>query len=644
MLHTGNVFSQQISEKTKQQISKTCENFSKQAASKSLPVYNLQPSACLTGVRQILQKQTKNFLPKQLFATQKSADTLMISDTLLITGSWFHEGPIFIVQSGFLKFQNANATILGDIYVWGEHARLEADSSFLYIPQQYFYQRLLFAGLNAQIKYSNTTIDHSGLSHNLIVTDSAKIELINITNIGFTTNGLSGNAAYVIDTINQAGEFVITDNANLDFQNANTVLLWHHIPEGASFQYAFPSGVSAVNYFMDETISGVNGIAYSISLNACTDVMWGLMPERNSDVVISNSEIRAVGLWFTGADTIQVNGLVNNSQYSDFTTSLSDRNLRFINSSVRTWSLYPMEQSYLNVSGCILGEIGAMGSSGVTSQNIMVDGSGGYLFATDTAFVITGFSSATTSVRSEKNGIHLFAYSALTNGTASALGSSILICVQNSLPENPIAYDKSCVWMANISQAQNCYTDTFVTIKGSAWINKTSQSNLMDFSFYRMYYKKTTEQNWTQIQPDVFNEVEQDVLGIWNTHGLASGTYDLKLALYCDLPDSFNVEAIKQVNVLPGFMVGQTAVTKNADKISVHPNPVIDLLSISFPEIIQEISDIIFYDTSGKKLKKKPEIITGNSLLFNVANLTPGLYYYSIRFSAKIFSGKFIKK
>ena len=335
LLYSIDVFPQNISESAKQQIRKTCEYFSNQAALKLPYDFNQKPSSILTGVGQILQKQSEYFSAKQFVRIQKNFDTLIVSDTLFITGSWFHEGPIFIVQSGFLKFQNANATILGNIYVWGENARLEADSSYLFIPQQYFYQRLLFAGLNAQIKYSNSTIDHSGLSHNIIVTDSAKIELINITNIGFTTNSLSGNAAYVIDTINQAGEFIITDNTNLDFQNANTVLLWHHIPENASFQYAFPSGISAVNYFMDETVSGVSGIAYSISLIECADVMWGIMPERNTTVEISNSEIRAIGLWFKGADTIQVNGLVNNSQYSDFTPTLSDRNLRFINSSVR---------------------------------------------------------------------------------------------------------------------------------------------------------------------------------------------------------------------------------------------------------------------------------------------------------------------
>ena len=322
---------------------------------------------------------------KNIKATKKDnskSDTLFVgltpNDSLIVTDTFVHDGPIFVMGNGILRFNKANATILGDIWVWGDNALLTADSSTLYFPQQYFYQRSLIVAGNGKVIYKNTTLDHSGLSNNLILTNSAKIEMYNITNNGFTTWGVYKNSEVYIDKINEAGEFIITDEAKLTFKNASTVLLWHHFPKPSIVNYSFPKGDTVNSYAFNNTTPGISGIEYSINVDTSYNLMWGMMPTTGSNITISNSKIRSIGLWFEGKDSINVNGLVDNTTYSDFIATLSDRNLHIKNSTVQTWSIYPMGKTKINVTGCILGEIGTESHSQLQSSNIFVDGSGGY--------------------------------------------------------------------------------------------------------------------------------------------------------------------------------------------------------------------------------------------------------------------------
>jgi len=506
-------------------------------------------------------------------------DTLFVADTLIVTGNWLHDGPIIIVNDGLLQFQHANATILGDIYLMGAHPKLIADSSTLYIPQQYFYQRSLIITGGGSVQYHNTTVDHSGLSHNLAATDSAYLELDNVTNIGFTTNGLYGHPVFNIKDVNVAGEYVISGDAALTFKNSKTILLWHQFPTASTINFSFPANDTVYNYHFNNTISGISGINYNIEVDSCTDVMWGMMPVTGSDVTISNSTIRAIGLWFLGADTVTVNGLVNNSTYSNFTAPLSDRNLQLNNCHVQTWSLYPMEQTYIDMTGCIVGEIGCMGSSDFSGSSFFCDGSGGYLWAGDTSLIIAGFSTTSGYVRSQVNGILLYAYSSILNGYPSALGNSVIMVIQSNVPQEPKVFDGGAAWYALIDQPFDAYTDQLVPVTGSAWIDKTPSSYLMDFRNYRLYYQISGASTWTEIPTDSLNEKRDETLGVWNTTGLAPGQYILKLVLLDNWGN--NAEAIKGVNLFPSI-VGITA-NKSLDSFIIFPNPAKDKISIVAP-------------------------------------------------------------
>lgn len=510
----------------------------------------------------------------------KNIDTLIIgetaNDSVVITGTWVHNGPIFIIGDGKLVLNNANATILGDIWVWGNTAALISNNSTLYIPQQYFYQRSLVAAGNGRIRLTNTHMDFSGLSHNFVVTDSAQFILKNVTKNGFATNGLSKRGEIHIDSTNVAGEFICTDQIKVSFHKAHTVLLWHHIPNGGILNHTFPAPDTVLSYQFSDALPGVQNIGYSIQVDTCTDVMWALMPASGSNTTVSNATLRAIGVWFETPGVIPISGLINNSTYSDFTPSMSDKTLHLTNCFVKTWSLYTFKQSEIQLTGSIVGEIGSMGKSKITGQNIMIDGSGGYTWANDTSSVICVSSTAVNDFRATRNSIAIFAYSSLLNGVAMATDQAILIVNQSSLPELPIAYDLSCVWYNNIESPSSGYQHSVISIIGSSYIEKSATSPLMGFSWYQLLYKKSSDTTWIPITNRIYSLKKDTVIAEWNTSAVSPNSYQLKLVLCDNTIDSNKVEAIKAINILPEIVdISTTSFDKNSFFFDATSNSII---------------------------------------------------------------------
>jgi len=534
-------------------------------------------------------------------------DTLVIGipplDSMIVTGNFTHNGPVMVLGNGILRFKNASATILGDLYVWGEHALVTSDSSYLYFPQQYFYQRSLVVAGKGKVIYRNTTLDHSGLSHNLVLTDSARVELDQVTNIGFTTCGMNKASGIDINGVNQAGEFILYEQAKLSFRHTKTILLWFQVPSPGIFHYAFPEGDSVQSFTLNNSTPGVSGIDYSVRVDTCTDVMWALMPVTGSDVSISDSKIRSIGLWFLGHDTVSVSGLVDNSVYTDFTANLNDRFLRIINSTVQTWSLYPMDTVTLNVTGCIVGEIGSEAACKVTTTNAFMDGSGGYWWATNHSFMIGANCMAVNAIRSSENAFFIFAYCTLNQGEATALGNSIMMIVQSELPDLPVFYDGACIWYTFIRKPSTAFVDTLVPVYGSAWIDKSPQSVFSDFGFSRMYYQKSGDSLWYPIGETNYTEKRDEILAQWDTHGLSPGLYYVKLVLTDNSPDSNQNEAVKSINLLPGIFGIQNTLSKEFD-FTIFPNPVVENSVIGFFLDREEMLDISIVNPDGKILFK----------------------------------------
>jgi hypothetical protein len=562
-------------------------------------------------------------------ARSGAIDTLYVglvpNDTVVITGNYLNNGPILVFNDGVLIFYQANATIMGNIYVF-QGGQLWADSSVISSPQAYFYQRSMIAANNGLIAITNSTLDFSGLSHNLAVVENAQVYLNNITNVGFTTAGVYGNGAVVIDGSNQAGEFIMTDSAQLGFNNAATVLLWHHVPDGAVVDVSFPAGASVANYSFNNSVPGVSGIGYDVQVTSCTDVMWALMPENGSDVTISGSTLRAIGLWFTGGDTVAVNGLVNNSNYTAFTAPLNDRNLVLNNTSLQTWSLYMFDTVQVNVTGCIVGEVGSMGRSNVVTQSILCDGSGGYYWTTDTTLHIAIGTTILGYIRSQGNGIMLLGYGSATAG-GSAIENSVLVVTQSSLPQDPVPYDNSAVWRVHLNPPANLFVDTIVDINGTAFIDQGPQGSFIFFGSWDLSYAPAGTQAWVPISSGNTNEVHNGFLSSWNTDGLTPGTYDLRLNTFSNFGDS--IDAVLQVTLLPSIM-GLANTGEAQFGIEVIPQPASGSVYISWHDADAPV-EISISDIAGRLVFRAPSVPQSRSGSISVPSIGSGSGFYFVR-------------
>lgn len=488
-------------------------------------------------------------------ARMQLTDTIFVGDvpgdTLIINGNFTNNGPVLVFNDGVLIIESANVTLLGDVYVF-QNGRMLVSNSVLALPQQYFYQRGMIVANDGYLEVQNSTLDFSGLSHSLGLAHNAAVVMNNVTNIGFTTAAANGNASIEIDSTNLAGEYIMQDSCTYSFSNANTLLLWHQLPATAVINYSFPSNGTVASYQFNNLVPGVAGINYETTVTNCTDVMWALMPVNGSDVTVSNSALRVIGLWFMNNDTTNVTGLVNNSSYTSFTAPLTDRNLQLNNTTVQTWSLYVFDFSYINLSACIIGELGTMNFARADAQNLLCDGSGGYYWSADSSFGLVVNSTILGNLRSEENSILLFAYGSVS-AAASAIGHSILVMAQSSIPQDPVPYEGGTVWFSYIDQPLAVFADSVVAITGSAWINNGPLGGTLDLGSYQLSYSSaSTPGNWININGPITNEVSHALLGNWDTDGLTPGGYNIRLQTISNSGDS--IEAIRSVTLLPSLL------------------------------------------------------------------------------------------
>lgn len=590
-----------------------------------------------TGLKKLLDSQQSRATLLQLHQIASSQrmmdDTLIVGflpgDTLRVTGVWANNGPIIVLQDGVLIFDHANATILGDLFVIGR-GQVWVDSSTLFFPQQYFYQRSILVVDTTVLNIQNSTLDYGGMSHNFIAYGHAQVTLNNVHQADWTTAGIYDHANFFCDGNNLGGEYICTGNSTVHFRNTSTLLVWHHLPDSAVIQHQFPTGPTIPAYTFNNQQPGIQGVGYTVQLDSCSDVMWAIMPENGSDVTLSNSTIRAIGLWFNRGDSVSISGLVNNSNYSNFIAPLADRNLNLINTQLQTWSVYLFDSSQATISGCILGEVGAMGTSRITTNGFYCDGSGGYFWSSESGITFASNVSVATSVRSEKNGIMVFGYGSVNSGGAAAVGQSLLVVVQSSLPSDPVANDGATVWFLQVDAPVNAYIDSTVLLPGSTWIDQGPQGSFMHFNKYGMYYQIPNAGSWTPIDTGIANEVRHGILASWNTHGLTPGSYYVRLLSFNDLGDS--IEAIRQVTLLPTIL-GVNAMNQTKF-ISVYPNPTSGSIQVNFELVKEATISLELSDLSGKILKKTEEIYlsSGNqSIVMDTQGLVSGMYFLLIR-------------
>jgi hypothetical protein len=541
-----------------------------------------------------------------------------------------NQGYIYVLETGQMTINSSQVTNNGDLYIFGT-ARVYVNYTTLIFPQTYFYQLSVIMGGAAQLAMNNTTLNYDSksgqeLSHGFTVTDSAKLVESNMTLHGFTTTGLSSKASISIIGTTQAGEFIIDDYSNLNIKNADTVLLWHQFPDSAVINWNFGQSDTVYHYQFNKSKAGVKGIEYNIQVDSSYIVWWAMMPSSGSNVTLSDSKIRAIGLWFDkGNDSLGVSGIHDSTNYSfGQAGGLTDRNLVLNNCYVQTWSFYTFKNEKLSIANCQVGEIGSEDASAVYGNNYTVDGTGGYHWTTDSAIAFANNLIDYSWARSEASSVFVIGYSALEN--AEAIDSSILIVVQSDVANGPLAADGGVAWYANISNPGTVHANSNAGIYGSAWITRGPTSKQMGFKYWSLYYQQqgVSAVSWTPITVENITQVQSNLLVTWNTNGLEAGTYILRLNLKSTYNDSVDA-------YLPVTVTTSTGIPEAIDftDLNIFPNPCLGNFNLNFTTGTAEKIKIILSDITGKEelISEDHTCTTGNNTIqLNTSGLSSGVY------------------
>lgn len=602
---------------------------------------NDQAFRTLEKIEKIKRTNWENLLHKNTGHSRTSIDTLYVglvpNDTLVITDTFNHNGPIWVFNNGVLIFYKAVVENRGDLIVF-QHGRVLSDSSSLTFPQDYFYQRSITVVQHGIGYFTNTAFNYSGYQHSLFIGDSAQVGFNNVHQRDWTTGGIFGSGTLWMSHVNLGGEFILADTGTSYYNNVDTLLLWHQLPATSVINYTFPDGDSLMAYQFNNSTPGVSGINYNVYADSCRTVWWGLMPTNGSDVTVSNSNLRTIGCWFQNGDTATVNGVYDNTMYANTVMPFSDRNFHLINSYVMTWSMYVFDSSKVNISNSAVGEVGTQKKSVLNAQNFLLDGSGGYFWATDSSVTVSSDAIVYSTARSERDALFILGYSTLPYSTPTAINRSIFISTQNNLPADPLAYDAGTMWMQNIESPGTAHADSAIDIKGSEWIDQGPDGGTLFYQNYSLDYQLYGATAWTPLVIDSAMEIRHNMLGTWNTAGLTAGTYILRLVVRDTYADS--VEAFKAVNLLPGIATGIND-NENTIALAVFPNPATDQLKILLSENSAKAT-IHITDLLGKTVMNTN--MEGTEKNLDISVLAPGTYLLEVRSNDKVKRERFVKE
>ena len=93
-----------------------------------------------------------------------------------------------------------------------------------------------------------------------------------------------------------------------------------------------------------------------------------------------------------------VEGLRNQSSYTEEELEIGRHSIRLVDASIDTWNLYPQGYALVRVRDSTLGEILSMGSPRVVVDNTTIDGSGGFLGTRDRSTMVLTNSTVTCTV------------------------------------------------------------------------------------------------------------------------------------------------------------------------------------------------------------------------------------------------------
>jgi hypothetical protein len=349
------------------------------------------------------------------------------------------------------------------------------------------------------------------------------------------------------------GGHCLCDSPTMRFVDTVGVMPWLYFGSGAVVDYQFPAGFPShpadpVNITFDNSLPGVSGIPWSITMQNCTYVAWGINPYPGSDVTIRNSEMAMLLFRFVGPGQMQLQGIMrNNSHYDDLIIPVSDRNLHLVNTSVMWWKVDVVEGYGLTADSIIFSEMMVKENSRAHLSRSVCEGQTIHLGALHDTFVdfqdgevwthVSVWDNATMVLRNSVVDFRKGQYRYQTRNIAH--NNARLYCLNTTFgyetdpsESEPEAVDGALTMFLKLDGPATAEPGQAVEIRGSAWV-KTGPVSPVSFNSYDLSVSSKDSSNWQTIRTSA-SPVGNGILGSWDTSGLQSGSYRVRLTLRVD--------------------------------------------------------------------------------------------------------------
>jgi hypothetical protein len=455
--------------------------------------------------------------------------------TLLVKGTLHQKGDVYITENGTLKVDN------GAFHLEGNDTNIYLDkkgtcifkNSVLHYVQHYVGQHNLIAGDNGHFEFVDSHVFCDGSIEFIHLADNASYTAKDTEFSDWTTWYCHNNTALSLKNVNYAGDIVFYDSPTLHFVNTHYIMPWLYFGEGAIVDYTFPQNVM-VTTTLDNAVEGIANIPWTLTMENCSHVAWGINPYPKSDVTVRDSYLTMVLFRFAGEGECTLHSIMkNNTYYNNEPISVNDRNLRLINTYVKWWKVDVVDTFLLRADSIVFSEMVLKNNATAYLTNAICEGQTIHVGATHNAFLHFSQGEVWSYVSVWDNAVMVLQDSTVDwekgkfiyQTSNIAHGNSRLYCLNTILKERPIAVDSALVMVACIGLT--CIKGDTI-IPGSAWIDAGPESDIT-FARYTVSWSRNNT-DWTVITESV-TPVE-GVLGVWDTSGLPEGVYTVRLTIW----------------------------------------------------------------------------------------------------------------
>jgi len=471
---------------------------------------------------------------------------------LLVKGALNLTGTVSVGGTGNFTVDGGQFHLMGDytnIVVYEDGRVIFRNNALLHYVQTYVSQHNIICGNNGRVELSDSHVSADGSSEAIILGGTASYHAVNMNCPDWKTWYLSGQTSLTLENVNIGGDIVFYDSPTMHFVDTVGVMPWLYFGSDAVVDFEFPSGFpDPVTMVFDESLPGVSGIPWSITMENCTYVAWGVNPYPGSDVTISNSDLAMILFRFVGPGQMELQGIMrNNSLYDDLTIPIADRHLHLLNTWVTWWKVDVIEGFDLTADSIVFSEMMVKENSRAHLTNSVCEGQTIHLGALHDAFVefqagevwsyVSVWNNAIMVLRDSVVDFRKGQYTYQTRNIAH--NNARLYCLNTSFgyeidpsESEPEALDSALALYLELEGPSAAQLGQTLDIGGSAWI-KTGPLSPVTFNSYELAVSPEGSTEW-EILENSISSIKNGVLGTWHTSGLSAGSYRVRLTLWVD--------------------------------------------------------------------------------------------------------------